>query len=180
MDLLDESKKWKDEANILLVDSKLLEILKSCGEMYFSGSYKYDLMLGPDIDFLLVCNNPELSAQNLHKELIEQRFWNGYKFYDWDHFRSPKHPEYPKAYYVGTKATYKEHRWKTDIWLVDKFPENIDDSWIKDNAKGDKKLKILEFKKIRNDNNLNISSYGIYDAVINKNVSSFEDLKKQI
>lgn len=180
MNLLDESKWWKNEADGLLADSRLLDILKSYGKTYFSGSYKYDLMLGPDIDFLLVCNTPEISAQNLHKELIKQRFWNGYKFYDWDHFHSPKHLEYPQAYYVGTKVTYKENRWKTDIWIVNKFPQNIDDSWIIDNAKDDKKLTILEFKKARNENNINISSYDIYDAVINKNVRSFEDLKKQI
>jgi len=180
MDLLDESKRWRGEADSLLTDSKLLEILKSLGKVCFTGSYEYDLMLGPDIDFLLVNQDPEATAINLLDRLIDQRFWNGYKFYDWKNFEMPKHPDYPKAFYVGTKRTYNEHRWKTDIWIVDKFPENIDNDWIKEGVEGDNKLKILDFKKIRNDNNLSISSYEIYDAVINKNVSSFEDLKKQI
>ena len=179
MNLIEQSKQWHNEAEDLIANSKLLEILKSFGEVYFTGSYKYDLMLGPDIDFLLVCQDPETAAQNLINKLIKQRYWNGYKFYDWEHFDMPKHPDYPKAYYVGTKVTYNEHRWKTDIWIVNKFPSNIDNSWIEEKAKGDKKLKILEFKKERDDNNSSVSSYDIYDAVINKNIKSFEDLKKQ-
>ena len=118
--------------------------------------------------------------KNLINTLIKQRYWNGYKFYDWENFDMPKHPNYPKAYYVGTKVTFNEHRWKTDIWIVEKFPSNIDNSWIEEKAKGDKKLKILEFKKVRDASNLGVSSYDIYDAVINKNINSFKDLKEQI
>jgi len=178
MDLLQQSKQWHKEADDLITKSKLLNILESLGEVHFTGSYKYDLMLGPDIDVLLVSQNPENAAQNLLDTLIKQRYWNGYKFYDWENFDMPKHPEYPKAYYVGTKITFNEHRWKTDIWIVEKFPSNIDNSWIEEKAKGDKKLRILEFKKERDEYNPSISSYDIYDAVINNNIYSFRDLNK--
>jgi hypothetical protein len=177
MNLFEQSKQWHIEAKELIDKSKLLEILNNLGKVHFSGSYKYDLMLGPDIDLLLICQNPELTAKKLINTLIEQRFWNGYKFYDWDNFRSPKHPTYPKAYYVGLKGTHNEHRWKIDIWLVDKFPENIDDSWIIENLDRIKKKTILKLKNARNNSEFDSSSYDIYDAVINKNINSVGEFK---
>jgi hypothetical protein len=177
MNLIEQSKQWHEEAEELISRSKLLENLNNSGKAYFSGSYKYDLMLGADIDFLLVCENPETTARNLLDSLIEQRFWNGYKFYDWDNFRSPKHPDYPKAYYVGTKRTYNKHRWNIDIWIVDKYPVNIDEDWIVKNANGVKKQVILEIKNARNNGKFFSSSYDIYDAVINKNINTVEEFK---
>lgn len=171
MDLTKQSKQWHSEADDLLGKSKLIEILEEFGEVHLSGSYKYDLMLGPDIDLLIVCQNPETAAKNLHSKLIDQRFWNGYLFYDWGNFRSPKHPEYPKAYYVGAKVTHNKHRWKVDIWLVDKYPENIDDSWII-NTSAENKSIILKLKEARNNGEIVASSYDIYDAVINKGEKS--------
>jgi hypothetical protein len=178
MNLLEQSKKWHAEADDLLEKSDLIGTMSKFGQVFNSGSYAYDLMLGPDIDFLMVCESPEISAKNLLMSLIGQRYWNGYKFYDWENFRSPKHPDYPRAYYVGTKVTFSEHRWQTDIWLVNKYPKDIDDSWITEGSKGHKKEIILALKEARNNSDFNASSFDIYDAVINKNINTTEEFKR--
>lgn len=49
-DLLIKSLNWKKDATKVLKDSNLLELLKKHGEVEFTGSYAYDLMLCSDVD----------------------------------------------------------------------------------------------------------------------------------
>lgn len=178
--LTQESDSWKQEAEDLLAKSKLNDVLDHYGETIITGSFSYDLMLSPDIDIYLITESPEQTSTSLLQELIKQRFWNGYLFYDWLHFRSNKHPGFPKSFYVGLKATHNNHRWKVDIWTLnsDAYHEK-DDDWVSAKLTNETKALILKLKKERNDKHLDIPSYQIYDAVLNHGTNSLKGLENE-
>ena len=52
--LLEESKRIKVQADRILKESGIIEILKDYGEIKIGGSYPLDVMLRPDLDFFVV------------------------------------------------------------------------------------------------------------------------------
>jgi hypothetical protein len=176
-ELKQASNKWKQNAGSLLEDSSLMSLLEKQGKVMPTGAFAYNLMLSPDIDLYMVCEEPEKTALNILHSLIEQRYWNGYLFYDWVKFRSEAHETFPKAYYVGLNTTYKEARWKADIWVVKQEAyDKMDESWIVKKLNNENKELILQLKNERNSQRPNLSSYEIYDAVLNKGLSKLSDI----
>lgn len=175
--LISQSKIWREEADKLLDNSNIYHLLKDFGDVEFTGSYDYDLMLGADIDIYIYCD-PDKSRGNAIKllnTLIEQNYWNGYYFYDFFNHSSEKHIDFPKSYYIGVKKDYLKYRWKLDIWFGDKKTLNINSQWIKNGLNSAKRNSILEIKQARNENRIISQSLDIYKAVINDNVKHLND-----
>lgn len=79
MDVIKFSQKTKQEADSLLEYGNVLAVLQKYGKVVVTGSYKYDLMWGPDIDLVVLTNKPEESAFNALKDFIEQRNFQKYQ-----------------------------------------------------------------------------------------------------
>lgn len=174
--LVVQSKIFKKEADLLLQKSQLLAFLKRYGQVKLTGAYRLNLMLNGDIDIHII--NPKINkdlAIEILNELIGQGFFNGYLFYDWVKFRKA---EFPKGYYLGLKKKFNRKKWKIDIWFLknDDHKENDLMDLVERNLNEKNKLTILEFKNLRNKRNLKIPSAKIYQAVIEKDVASFEEL----
>jgi hypothetical protein len=178
-DLMDLSSKLKQKAEVLLSNSKILEFLNKHGDTILTGSFSYDLMLSPDIDIYVITSNPELETTSTLNQLIKQRYWNGYLFFDWYNFRSNNHPEFPKSFYIGLKTTDGNYRWKVDIWFLDKNSyDGKENEWITAKLTKENKALILRLKDERNRNADKVSSYKIYDAVMNHGATSLSEIRQ--
>src|SRR5579863_7558134 len=95
--LLTQSRMWQEEADKLLDNSQLYSILSKLGDVRFTGSYDYNVMLGADIDIYVIVpvDSAKRSALKALNQLIEQNYWNGYLFYDFVKHSSANHPRFP-------------------------------------------------------------------------------------
>ncbi|TSC86819.1 MAG: hypothetical protein G01um101416_584 [Microgenomates group bacterium Gr01-1014_16] len=176
--LLAQSAKLKKQADKILFKSDLVKILEKFGKVEFTGSYNYDLILNPDIDLYLVVDEPNKKiTQDLVNQFIDQGFWNRIKYADFVNFPYPNALEsLNKSFYIGLKANINDLEWKVDIWIVSaKQSEDFRYPWIKQKLDANTKSIILNLKN--DPNRGSITSFAIYDAVLNNGVTSIEELK---
>ena len=79
--LFETSRRMKVQADRILKESKLVEILQGYGEVKILGSYALDLMLRPDLDLFVV--TPKQDWENvlkLHAHLMKQRYFRDLNF----------------------------------------------------------------------------------------------------
>lgn len=162
-----QASKMKEVGISLMTKSGLFELLGRFGRVHATGSFAYNLMLDPDIDIYLELQDPSReSAKAILNALIDQGFWNGYKFFDWKKFRRP---QFPKGYYLGLKTDWKDKRWKIDIWLFKRIPKKFF-ALEKQLLEIDKKtrLEILKRKDQRNKKRVKKSSFEIYKEILGR------------
>lgn len=179
-DLLRISENYKKEADRILVESRLGEDLLKYGEVIFTGAYAGNVMMHGDIDLVVVRDMPYTKDEvfDVMRELYKKGYFRSYFISgDWDDPR--KGVEFPIGQYLGLKLKIGDERWKFDIWFVGRqdYEDKEKDFQIKDAVlTQEQRETILLFKKYRNENNISISGFYIYDAVLNKNCKTVEDL----
>lgn len=174
------STQTKKQADLLLKDSGLIKFLSEFGKVAIHGSYELDLMMDSDIDINVVNENftKEQVVKILNK-LILENYFKGYFFYD---FVARRRKDFPPGYYIGLKLKFKNRKWKIDIWFLNK-PYKINErtaEFVKKNLTEKSRKTILKLKQACLENNLKISGYFIYMAVLKEDISSLEELKKYI
>ena len=166
------SKDLHNEASELLLASRLLKRLEDFGETYVTGSFKYDLMTVPDIDIYVALDDYSRStAVSIHNQLISDDWWNGFAFFDWsqDRFRLPKWQWLPTGYYLKLNADFGKHRWKIDVWLMNRQEfakrQALEPDLV--NLSSEQRSRILQLKTDNRQQNDNTTSHDIYNKVIN-------------
>lgn len=164
--LIQQSKQFKQEADELLQKSAIAPILEKYGQMLFTGSYDYNLMMGGDIDLYVI--NPKVTKNLAVKaliELIDQDFFKGYLFYDFEKFDLDD--SHIKGYYIGLKVPWHNQKWKIDVWLIRQKPKQ--DRALKERLSrltNKEKAQILKLKHFRDKQALGVDSYTIYQAAL--------------
>jgi len=175
--LLKKSKKFKREADGLLEESKLLDILSKYGEVKLTGSYVYNLMMSGDIDIEVYGDFTREKAQGILNDLISRTSFTGYMFFDWVKYEQPK---WPKGYYIGFKQIMPGHQnqWKIDIWFMKENRNNSDKYFDKlSNIDDETKEIILKLKEHIKSTNWQADSMQIYDAVLDHDIKSVEEFE---
>lgn len=171
------SKNIKKEAGLLLKKTNLLDSLGRYGEVMIRGSYELDLMIDRDIDIYVICKKfKKQSAIDALLDLINENIFRGYTFYD---FVKRRKKGFPKGYYLGLKTKFKNEKWKVDIWFL-RVNDGVSNRFMKkilSQLNEQNRLKILELKYLVQKNNIDISSYLIYLAVVEGNVKTLSELK---
>lgn len=174
MDLIAISNKLKQEADMLLAESNLLEKLQQFGEIHFDGSYYLNVLLdSKDVDVLVY--NPNLSREHA---IGCVNMTNDTKLFDrvefFDRVSYPK-PNGMKGYIIQSQRDARDG-WKMDIWMKDSFnTERIEYlKQLKDLLTEQKRSTILEFKEKKKLKHLQIPSYKIYEAVILRGITDFK------
>ena len=121
MDVLKFSLKSKEEAEDLLKYGDVLNILLKYGKVIPSGSYRYDLMWGPDIDLVVIADNPEEIAYRALKDFIEKRKFQKYQFGDFIRFPFKNRPQ---GMIVVLVHEFKGRRWEIEIWFQKSLSED--------------------------------------------------------
>lgn len=174
MNLVDEATKWKENADTVIKNSKLLNTLQEFGKVEFTGSYSYNLMTSSDIDVFLIVEKPSKDKiKLLVDKFIDQGFWNRIKYAN---FLDTYHPRYKDSFYVGLKTDINNITWKVDVWIVSEDSINTYRiNWILERLNDSSKVTILDLKKKKTSAE---SSYDIYDAVLNHNIDTIEDFRR--
>lgn len=177
--LLSETIRWQEIAKELLEESTLLSFLKERGEVYFTGSYRYGLLMSADIDIYVL--HPQAGKEqtlSMLMALIDQGYWNVYFYGDWVNFRAD---DMPLGHYIGLKRDFSGARWKVDIWNVSKVESSYLEynEWIERSLTSEKREIILAIKKANIENKWNLSSVTVYNAVLAGKVSNIEEFRSQ-
>lgn len=168
IDVVNYSKHIKNNADKILKTTNLIEILGKYGEVKIGGSYKYNLMWGPDIDMVLVCKDPRKTSVAVLKKLIDLKLFQKYEYGDFVNFKRASRPE---SYIVNLRLPFEDQKWEIEIWFFNKESNDqkeVDDL-IKTKLNEKNKLAILKMKEKRERSGLNkhsLSSFEIYKKVL--------------
>lgn len=177
--LVSESIRWQETADKLLEQSGLLSFLRARGEIYFTGSYRYGLIMSADIDlYLLHPQAGKAQALAILMALIEQGYWNIHLFGDWVKFCAS---DMPIGYYVGLKRDFAGARWKVDIWNIPQVaaPSLAYNAWIEESLIPETREIILAIKKANVQHKWDMPGPTIYNAVLTGQVKTVQEFKRQ-
>lgn len=179
-DLTNQSQQFKKDADRLLKKSGIVSILEPYGQVQFTGSYEHNLMLSGDIDVYVVNVKitKKLAVQALN-QLIDQGFFRGYLFYDFEKFDLDD--SRIKGYYVGLKIPWQDKKWKIDVWFIKQELEH--DRQLRKKMRSlsaKQRLQILQLKHVRSEQSLDVDGYTIYQAVLGHNIKNISEFLKFI
>lgn len=164
--ILELSNKFKADADKLLDETNLLNLLSNHGEVNVTGSYDYDLMMSGDIDIEVFGDFDRDKALETFNDLVNSTSFTGYMFFDWVTYKSDK---WPLGYYIGFKQIMPgyEHQWKIDVWLIkDNSPRARNFQKSLKQITDMQKMLILKLKHWAKSQEDEIQSVDIYDAVL--------------
>lgn len=169
------SQKIKMQADSILNETGLIDILTEFGTPRIIGSYAMDLMYNPDLDIIVTSDNTRNSSVKALGKIVEKRICQKLEYGDFVKF---KREERPEGYIIVLKIEVDGTKWEVEIWfLSDAEKEEKDVHRIISSMTPDKKDKILEFKYLADKNSItkhSISSLDIYEAVMDNNIDDFD------
>lgn len=187
-EILIKSKNMKNQADKILNDSGIIDILMGYGEVKIAGSYALDVMLRPDIDIYVIAEmNDWHNAKNIYMKIIESKYFREVSFVNWTDFSNNSSVDLwtpsIKGYYIKSITPTETDLWKMDIWLItpeyDKSSERTDLFKKLLNEQGDSKRKlILEIKNFTRKGGGYIDGVDgklIYQAVLINGVKNTEE-----
>jgi hypothetical protein len=184
--LLQRSQSLKSEAQDFLNRYDIDAILGKYFNVYYTGSFFYDLMCWRDIDIVLELKESSQSIKdafgNVFAKLIIKDGIADIHYMDGSNFEIRR--GLPKGHYLGfdIQDDSANDKWKVDTWLLDKqyFQKSrkLDqDMRLKLNLQNREKIIKLKFRYMNNSNRLpSLASYYIYNAVLFKNFTSEEEI----
>jgi hypothetical protein len=144
VDVIKFSQKTKQEAEALLKHGNVLKILSKYGKVVLAGSYRYDLMWGPDVDLVVLSDNPEEASRNTLKDFIEQKNFQKYQLGDF--IRFPR-KDRPQGMIVVLIHEFKGRKWEIEIWFRKSLSEEDEDlNKLLSNTSAEQRKTILELK----------------------------------
>jgi hypothetical protein len=162
-----ESRALREAADRLLRELGIVEQWQQYGEVELAGSYRWDLMLGSDIDLYVVNPAADLDlALEIFTRFVRQGNFLAFAFIDsvrgkpvWADPAS-----YPEGYYVGMARNFHGREWKIETWLLRSRLPHPD--WLEKALTEDQRRAILRLKHLRNTGHFQAGSYDIYKAVL--------------
>lgn len=167
--IIEKSNRTKQIADRILVSTNLVETLSKFGKTEVIGSYKYDLMYGPDLDIVVETDQPRISSFNALSTLIQTELFAKYEYGDFVKFPRTNRPN---GYIIVLKIEVDHVKWEIEIWFLNKSEISHDnlEELIK-NMTDSQRDEILELKNEREESGLdknNFSSVEIYKKVLDK------------
>ncbi len=153
------------------------------GKLIPTGSYDFDLMVWPDLDFNLELFEPENAIQaycDISAQLLQEPMIKHVKLI---HFTQDKNPKMPVGMYMNIKTMPIEGVvWKMDIWALEppfKLTHQTLTKTIKTNLSPQKRALIVELKTLMmNDGRVpKGGSFELYKAMFEKNIQDKSQLK---
>lgn len=184
VDLDKLNEKILTEADTILYELGLYDLLKKFGNTQVSGSYLLKLMTWRDLDIYLDSESIDNETFfELGKEISIKL--NPSKM----SFRNEligRTMHLPKGLYWGIHTNLFDQKWKIDIWAIDsedikQKQRGVED--LKSKIDENKRQSILELKNQLHSHPLyrkTFFSVDIYDAVLNDKVTSLEQFKEWI
>lgn len=181
----EENERYQKIAKDFLENSPLISVLEKYGEVIVAGSYKANLMMCGDIDIYVIreATYEKSDVLDIFSNLYKSTNFRSYFIHgDWNDVR--KGNEFPDGHYIGAKFDKEGEKWEIDIWFISKNEYLKRQQGFLDVAKlsitDEQRTTILDIKKYRKENKLEISSQKIYEAVINQNIKTLDEYLRMI
>lgn len=160
------SQAHREAAERLLHDLRLVERWQEYGKVELTGSYRWDLMMGSDIDVYVVNPASDLDlALEILNRFIRQGSFLRFGFIDSVRGKPAGAPTtYPEGYYLGMAGDFGDREWKIETWLLRVPPPPQE--WIPDHLTEEGRRTILYLKHLRQSGSWGASSFDIYRAVL--------------
>ena len=176
MDVIKFSKRTKQEAENLLKYGNVLNVLSKYGKVVLSGSYRYDLMWGPDIDLVVLSDKPKEASYSALRDFIEQRKFRKYQLGDFIKF---PYKNRSQGVIVVLIHEFKGRRWEIEIWFRKFLPEsNKYFNKLLSKTSGEQRKTILELKhqgEAGGSSKHQLDSPAIYKGVLCEGKVNIED-----
>ncbi|MFH2062906.1 MAG: hypothetical protein ABIJ46_02005 [bacterium] len=172
-----ESETLKSDATRLLRHLDLVGRLEKFGHVRPTGSYAADLMTVPDIDLYVVGQWDRAAVRKIFVGLLDALPVKGLLFFDWVRYR---HPDFPRAYYIGIKDNFRGRKWKVDIWfLTERQVKSLPYAdWSQVEVSPTQRRAIIGFKEYRDRRGLAIPSFMVYEAVLRHGLLKRQEIEE--
>lgn len=169
----------RSQANKVVKDFTLVDILQTAGKPKIVGSFAMNLMVWPDIDLEVqtVGRPSHVDVLAIAQALIEA----GIARLTINDHRQSLHPDMPRGIYLGPDIVHQDISWQVDIWFISQEEVAERSKQITDllsKLTKDYRDRILLLKQIlaaHEAYHRGISSLDIYTAVIEHGVITIED-----
>ncbi|MBA2278834.1 hypothetical protein H0V99_00105 [Candidatus Saccharibacteria bacterium] len=173
----EHSRKIKEEAEQLLTQTKLENLLAKFGQVNLDGSYAYNLMVDRDLDFGVAVRSvtPEIRAE-IARTFASQSWAYSVNITDRVNFEPLSNLGAPRGLYLGLTIPFPIERWNIDVWFVvseDLPQDNIAN--LVQNATSEQRSAILQIKydlMQSGQKQKGQTSSEIYKAVLQKNIKT--------
>src|SRR3989344_2197851 len=178
-DLIAQSQKLKHQADRILKESRLVEILTTYGNPKITGSYPLDVMLRPDLDIYVLTQHHDVKKMTtVISTLIENHYFNEIDFADWLNYSRKG----LIGYYLQPHTSLDGVDWKMDVWLI---KENLYKPYTEEyidllRASPEKRKTILKIKNDLREGDKyirGINGRKIYDAVLKHDIKNADGFK---
>lgn len=175
--LMNESSRLRAEATTLLRKHSLLKRLGEYGEVLLTGSFAADLMTSGDVDIYVIGKWNKSDVRSVFESLLDEIDVKAWQLFNWVKYHDPR---FPKAWYIGIRDVYRGRKWKIDIWFLNKKQvERIPFSrWGEINVSENQRAAIIAFKNYRDQKQLEIPSYRIYEAVLHHDMRTVKSIRE--
>ncbi len=180
--LITQSKKIKSQADKILKESGIVNILKEYGKVKFAGSYVLNTMVRPDLDLLIIRKKYDTQkAKEVFLKIFNLNYFHELAWVNGVDFKLV--PPFPDIYFQA-RINVDAVEWKLDINLkipsTDKSKELTDKFKLLLEQNPDKRLPILEIKQALREGEKYIPGVTgrlIYEAVLENSVTNVQDFK---
>lgn len=186
--LLERQKQLHEDATILLKET-LSPLLSKYGKVEINGSYTYQLLYQPDLDFYVI--NEAVTKQmyvDMCRTLLALDSVAQFKSSDRVDFPHKHDTDRPTGYWLSPTIHTDDNAWTCDIWLqkpnwVDEKIYRYDDTLI--HLSDEKKLIVLTLKEEliqsgRYGVGKDFESVDIYDAVLKNPALDIEGVRQEL
>ncbi|MGF7016048.1 hypothetical protein [Ornithinibacillus bavariensis] len=184
-ELLARQLQLQTEADAIVEEMRLDQLLAEAGTPVKVGSAALGLMAWRDLDITVVCSTLNIATvSRIASQLMSNPQVRDLKFIN-DTGNWNTDPAYPDGYFLG--ITYQSNigkKWELDIWFVDKPEEQPDLQHIRtlpEQLTPAAIVSILSIKTVwatRPDYGKRVTSFDIYNAVLDNNVHTPDEFKK--
>jgi hypothetical protein len=119
-DVSQEAEELQRQAEVVLQESKVVDVFASLGDVRFAGSYCLQLMARPDIDIIVAAKAPRREeAVKATKRLLDEGYFQSVLFID--HFSWEKRLDAgmdARGFYWHLDVPRFGAQWKCDVWYL--------------------------------------------------------------
>jgi hypothetical protein len=116
MDLINHSDELKREADLIVAESNVVDILSKLGKVNFVGSYTFNLLYRQDIDIIVTSNNCSKDlAINTTKKFLDDGLFQTIGFANNIDYEAPNGL---LGYYWELIFIKEGRKWKFDVWYT--------------------------------------------------------------
>jgi len=180
-----QSQNLHDEADKLLFETGLSDLLGRYGVVHLGGSYEYDLLVDRDLDFGVAVKEmtPELRSEIVGTFAV-QKWAYSVNLTDRINFEPLSSLGAPRGLYLGLTIPFPRERWNVDVWftLGYEIPSDEIASKVSRATKEQRQIILsIKYELMKSDKKTKgVTSTQIYEAVLDSGVRSTSEFLESI